>query len=64
MSDEEFEARCTEYAALGKPGTSEIPSGMSGLKAGLEGPGSGTASAYKELFAIRRNGGHVDLSNL
>jgi hypothetical protein len=69
MSDEEFDSRCAEYAALspnGKSASSEIPSGMPGLKAGLEGSTSrGTSSAVKELQALRRDPrGLVDLSNL
>jgi hypothetical protein len=71
MSEEEFETRCAEYAALSGTsyvpgqGTSEIPSGVSGLKAGMEGPsGSGRSSAVKELFAMRRANGHVDLASL
>ena len=68
MSDDEFEARCAEYAALAPAGTTEVPAGMPGLRAGLEGPGSngnGKSAAYKELFALRREGrGHVDLSSL
>jgi hypothetical protein len=68
MSDEEFDARCTEYAALsgnGKSGNSEIPSTTPGLKAGLEGPGTSRSSAVKELLALSRDPrGVVDLSTL
>jgi hypothetical protein len=65
MSDEEFESRCAEYAALsGKSGNGEVPSGVPGLKAGLEGPSTSRGSAVKELLALRRDRGLVDLSNL
>lgn len=67
MSEDEFTARCAEYAALAKPGdNSKIPSTTPALKAGLEGPGSsGRVSAVKELLALRRDPrGHVDLSSL
>lgn len=65
MDDEEFEARCAEYAALAPAGSSEIPSTVSSLKAGQEGQGSGGGKrATQELFAIRRDRGLVDLSSL
>jgi hypothetical protein len=70
MSDEEFDSRCAEYAALspnGKSGGStEIPSTLPGLKAGMEGPGTSRGtSAVKELMALRRDRrGVVDLSSL
>jgi hypothetical protein len=68
MSDEEFEARCAEYATLsGERANGEIPSAMPNLTAGLEGPGSTrrSPSAVKELLALRRESrGVVDLSNL
>ena len=68
MSDEEFDSRCAEYAALsgnGKSAGTEIPSALPGLKAGLEGPSGSRGSAVKELLALRRDPrGLVDLSNL
>jgi hypothetical protein len=67
MSDDEFDARCTEYAALngGKPASNgEVPSTMPGLQAGLEGPSTARGSAVKELLAISRDRGLVDMSNL
>jgi hypothetical protein len=69
MSDEEFDSRCAEYATLsgnGKSASTEVPSTVPGLKAGMEGPGSrGTSSALKELQALRRDPrGLVDLSSL
>jgi septal ring factor EnvC (AmiA/AmiB activator) len=65
MSDEEFESRCAEYAALsGKSTNGEIPSTVPGLKAGLEGPGTSRGSAVKELLALSRDRGLVDMSNL
>ena len=65
MSDEEFDARCTEYAALsGKSSNGEVPSTVPGLKAGLEGPSGSKGSAVKELLALSRDRGLVDLSTL
>lgn len=65
MSDEEFDSRCAEYAALsGKSANGEVPSTLPGLKAGLEGPSGSRSSAVKELLALSRDRGLVDMSNL
>lgn len=64
MSDEDFAVACEGWAAIGgKPGGDTIPN-KTALHAGRESEGSAVGSATKELFAMRREHGHMDLTGI
>lgn len=65
MSDEDFEAACESWSKISgrKPSTVPPTTLTAGLEGGLNRQNT-SGNSYKELTALRRDRGHVDLANL